>query len=157
MKQKKLFIIVLCIIIFTSLITTYCFYRYSSKKQEVDSNAVDWVNKKNKDTHEITRNIEIPGFSELNMLANEIKQPISFYNPEVNECYFKITLLTKDGEKLWQSKLIEPGKGMHEIDLEKKLSAGTYENAKIKYECFTLDESQSPLNGSEIEITLNVA
>ncbi|NBJ47179.1 tRNA (uracil-5-)-methyltransferase [Enterococcus faecalis] len=155
--MKKTTFVGICIIIFVSLITTYCFYRYNSKKQEIDSDAVDWIDKKNKDTPEIIRNIEIPGFSELNILANEIKQPISFHNPEVNECYFKITLLTKDGEKLWQSKLIEPGKGMYEIHLEKKLSVGTYENARIKYECFTLDESQSPLNGSEIEITLNVA
>lgn len=147
----------MCIIIVVTLITTYSFYKYHSTKQDIDTAAEDWANKKNKERSEEIKTIEVPGFSELTMTANETKQPITFHNPKENDCYFKITLLTKGGDQLWQSKLIEPGKGMYEILLEKTLSAGTYENARIKYECFTLDERQSPLNGSEIEVTLNVA
>ena len=81
---------------------------------------------------------------------------MNLYNPEQNTCYFRMTLLLSDGTQLWQSGLIEPGKGIYDITLEQTLAAGTYEDAVLKYECFAMDDAQTPLNGSEIKLTLNV-
>lgn len=52
--------------------------------------------------------------------------------------------------------MVEPGKGLYEITLDEEVTAGEYENAILKYECFTLDENQYALNGSEIKLKLVV-
>ncbi len=80
---------------------------------------------------------------------------MNFYNPEQNTCYFKMSLLLPDGTQLWESGLVEPGKAVYEITLNQTLTAGKYENATLKYECFAMDDEQTPLNGSEIKLTLN--
>lgn len=123
---------------------------------DVDDNAKDWEGeketysgKKNTDT------IDIPGFDIMNLKANETVQSVNLHNPAANSCYFKMTLYTPEGTKLWESKLIEPGKGVYDITLNQKLEAGSYENAKLKYECFSMKD-QTPLNGAEIKLTLNV-
>ena len=123
----------------------------------VDENAEDYTGErevyqgeKNTDT------IDIPGFDAINLKAGTTKQSVNLYNPEQNTCYFKMTISLSDGTTLWESDLIEPGKGLYEIELKKTLEAGTYENAVLKYECFTLDEAQSPLNGAEVKFTIHV-
>lgn len=67
-----------------------------------------------------------------------------------------MTLFLNDGTKLWESKLIEPGKAVYDITLSQALPAGIYEDCVLKYECFKMDEDQTPLNGSEIKFTMNV-
>ena len=81
---------------------------------------------------------------------------MNLYNPEQNTCYFRMTLLLSDGTQFWPCGLIEPGKGLDEITLEQTRAAGTYEEPVLKYECFAMDDAQTPLNGSEIKLTLNV-
>ena len=126
-------------------------------KQQTEAGARDWqgeqevyTGKKNENT------IDIPGFDVMNLKAGEKEQKVNLYNPEQNTCYFKMTLSLSDGTKLWESGLVEPGKGLYDITLDEAPEAGTYENALLKYECFTYDKNQSPLNGAEIKLTLNV-
>lgn len=127
------------------------------EKQQVESGASDWQGEKEVYTGKKNENtIDIPGFDVMNLKAGETSQNVNLYNPEQNTCYFKMTLSLSDGTKLWESGLIEPGKGLYNITLSKALDAGTYENAVLKYDCFTMDENQSPLNGAEIKIKLNV-
>lgn len=123
----------------------------------VDENAENWIGEqevyqgeKNTDT------IDIPGFDVMNLRAEVTEQSVNLYNPEKNTCYFQISLLMPDGTELWKSKLVEPGKAVYKITLNQTLEAGEYENATLKYECFAMDEAQTPLNGSEIKLTLNV-
>lgn len=122
-----------------------------------DQDAVDWTGEqevyqgeKNTDT------IDIPGYGSITLKADDTEQAVNLYNPEQNTCYFRMTLLLSDGTQLWQSGLIEPGKGIYDLTLEQTLAAGTYEEAVLKYECFAMNEEQTPLNGSEIKLTLNV-
>lgn len=126
-------------------------------KAEVDDSTEDYTGdratytgKKNTDT------IDIPGFDVMNFKAGSTEQSVNLYNPEQNTCYFKMTILLNDGTTLWESKLIEPGKAIYEITLNQSLSAGEYEDCTLKYECFAMDEEQTPLNGSEIKFTLKV-
>lgn len=125
-------------------------------KQELDTEASDWTGRKEEYTGEKnTDTIDIPGFDTMSLKAGETVQAVNLYNPEQNTCYFKMTISLSDGTTLWESDLIEPGKGLYEIELNKALEAGIYENAVLKYECFTLDEAQSPLNGAEVKFTIN--
>lgn len=156
MKQKKIIILILSSVLLVAAVGGYFYFKNEKSLMGVDSSAVDWNGKKNKKKNSETDSIAIPGFSELQFEANAKKQQVNFHNPEVNDCYFRMTLLTPDGEQLWKSDLIEPGKGLYTIELANELPAGKIENAVLKYECFTLDEDQSPLNGSEIKLTINV-
>ena len=81
---------------------------------------------------------------------------MNLYNPEVNGCYFVMSLLLPDGTEIWKSKMIAPGKGLYEITLSQTVSAGTYENSILKYECYKMDDSLTLLNGSEVKLTLEV-
>ena len=122
-----------------------------------DENARDWTGEQ--DVYEGEKNtdtIDIPGYGSITLKADSAEQSVNLYNPEQNTCYFRMTLLLSDGTQLWQSGLIEPGKGIYDITLEQTLAAGTYEDAVLKYECFAMDDAQTPLNGSEIKLTLNV-
>ena len=124
---------------------------------DLDENAEDYIGdrevyqgEKNTDT------IDIPGFDVMNLKAGTTEQSVNLYNPKENTCYFRMSLLLPDGTILWQSGLVEPGKAIYEITMNQALTAGEYENATLKYECFAMDEEQTPLNGSEIKLTLHV-
>lgn len=124
---------------------------------DVDNNAEDYTG--NKDTYTGKKNtdtIDIPGFDTMTFKADTLEQSVNLYNPEANTCYFKMSIYLEDGTKLWESKLVEPGKAIYTLSLEQTLSEGTYENCVLKYECFAMNEEQTPLNGSEIKFTLNV-
>lgn len=124
---------------------------------ELDTGAEDWTGERSVYTGEKnTDTIDIPGYGSITLKADDAEQTVNFYNPEQNTCYFRISLLLSDGTQLWQSGLVEPGKGIYSITLEETLSAGAYEDAVLKYECFAMNEEQTPLNGSEIRLTLNV-
>ena len=115
-------------------------------------------------------NIAIPGFESLEFKAGTMKQSVSFYNPKENTCYFRISLVLKSDngteaggtagdsvakeEVLWTSELIEPGEEVKSIKLVKELESGDFP-AYLKYECFSLKD-ETPLNGSNVELTLSV-
>ena len=124
---------------------------------EVDPDAEDYTG--DRDTYTGQKNtdtIDIPGFAAMNFQAGVTEQAVNLYNPEQNTCYFKMTILLSDGTKLWESELVEPGKAIYEITLNEPLEAGEYEDCTLKYECFELNDEQTPLNGSEIKFSLNV-
>lgn len=159
---KVLFLILLAVVlvgggIFAGMNWNRWFGEEPAATADVDSNTEEYTGdrdtytgKKNTDT------IDIPGFDGMNLKANTKEQSVNLYNPEQNTCYFQMSLLLPDGTQLWKSGLVEPGKAVYEITLNQTLEAGEYENATLKYECFAMDEEQTPLNGSEIKLTLNV-
>ena len=153
MKKKK--IVALSLLFFLVVVLVYIFTRNKIDFMDVDSSAVDWQGKKSSKVAEQGATIAIPGFEKVTLKAEETKQEVNFHNPEINDCYFKLSLIHPNGSVLWTSDLIEPGKGMYVIKLEEALSAGEYEDAVLKYECFSLTD-QSPLNGSEINLKLVV-
>lgn len=123
----------------------------------VDQDAEDWTGVQEEDTGEKNEDsIDIPGYGSITLKADTAEQSVNLYNPEQNTCYFRMTLLLSDGTQLWQSDLVEPGKAIYDMTMEQTLSEGTYEDAVLRYECFEMNEEQTPLNGSEIKLTLNV-
>lgn len=98
--------------------------------------------------------IAIPGYEILELKANSKRQGLCMPNPPQNCCYFKIFLYLEDGTLLWESELIEPGQTSKPIVLSDALEKGMYPNAVLRYACFRMDETLSPLNGAETKLTL---
>ena len=101
-----------------------------------------------------TDSIAIPGYDFLDLKADTQEQTAALYNPEVNSCYFRISLLL-DGETLWRSELLAPGQTVSQQTLSRALPSGEY-SAVLKYECFADETETTPLNGSEIGLALRV-
>ena len=132
------------------------------------SGKVEQKTEKDYSNIEMNPNISIPGYESLDFKAGKEKQSVDFYNPDENTCFFRISLVVKDetdtangeegnaGEEtvLWTSDFIEPGEHVKSIKLSKELESGEY-TATLKYECFRLQD-KTPLNGSNVELTLNV-
>ena len=92
--------------------------------------------------------ISIPGYENITLVADQKQQTVGLPNPANNTCYFKIFLSLEDGTVLWESDLVDPGKISDPIKLNAPLEAGTYRNAVLKYECYTMDGQMRQLNGA---------
>ena len=97
--------------------------------------------------------IAIPGYEGLTLRAGE---DLCLPNPEQNTCYFVITLSLADGTPLWQSERVAPGELSDPIRLQVELEPGVYPDAQLAYACFRMDETLTPLNGAQMELTLRV-
>lgn len=99
--------------------------------------------------------IAVPGFERLVLKSGQKSQDVLLFNPENNKCFFVIEILTAEGESLFKSGLLEPGKALYQIELSKTLEAGSYD-AVLRYSCYaegTLDQ----LNGAETTLKLEVS
>ena len=99
-------------------------------------------------------NIAIPGYEKLNFEAGKTAQVVNLKNPAENACTFVLILTMEDGEILWTGKALSPGEAFTRITLSKALDAGEYP-ATLHYDCYTIEDNQ-PLNGAEIQLTLEV-
>ena len=99
-------------------------------------------------------NISIPGYEKLSFEAGKTTQTVNLKNPPENACTFVLTLSLTDGETLWTGKALSPGEAFTRIMLSRALDAGEYP-ATLHYDCYTIEDNQ-PLNGAEIELTLEV-
>lgn len=84
-----------------------------------------------------------------------MRQAVKLYNPETNACYFMISLSLADGTPLYRSGMVKPGQMIDVIEISRTLQAGTYQNAVLKYECYSSDGLQQ-LNGAQSVFNLEV-
>lgn len=99
-------------------------------------------------------NIAIPGYEKLTFTAGKTAQTVNLKNPAENACTFVLTLTLEGGETLWTGKALQPGEAFTRITLSKTLDAGDYP-ATLHYDCFSLQDN-TPLNGAEIQLTIEV-
>ena len=99
-------------------------------------------------------NIAIPGYEKLTFTAGKTAQTVNLKNPPENACTFVLTLTLEDGETLWTGKALSPGEAFTRITLSQALDAGEYP-ATLHYDCFSLQDN-TPLNGAEIQLTIEV-
>ena len=99
-------------------------------------------------------NIAIPGYEKLDFAAGKTTQAVNLKNPADNACTFVLSLTLDDGETLWTGKALSPGEAFTSITLNRALDAGEYP-AKLHYDCYTIEDNQ-PLNGAEIQLTIEV-
>lgn len=98
--------------------------------------------------------IAIPGFSRLVMRQNSTTQNVFLENPAENDVYFIISLAIED-EVVYESGLIEPGKGIYSIELPRVYATGEYAG-KIKYETRSMSNPDEEKNGAEINVPIVV-
>jgi hypothetical protein len=99
-------------------------------------------------------NIAIPGYEKLSFAAGKTAQAVNLKNPAENACTFVLSLTTEDGETLWTGEALSPGETFTRITLTRALDAGSYP-ATLHYDCYTIEDNR-PLNGAEIQLTLEV-
>ena len=99
-------------------------------------------------------NIAIPGYEKLSFAAGKTAQAVNLRNPPENACTFVLTLTMEDGETLWTGKALSPDEAFTRVTLTRALDAGEYP-ATLHYDCYTIEDNR-PLNGAEIELTLEV-
>ena len=100
-------------------------------------------------------NIAIPGYEKLSFAAGKTAQAVNLKNPAENACTFVLSLtLDESGETLWMGEALSPGEAFTRITLTKALDAGEYA-ATLHYDCYTIEDNR-PLNGAEIQLTLEV-
>ena len=99
-------------------------------------------------------NIAIPGYETLSFAAGKTAQAVRLANPSENACTFVLSLTLDDGTTLWTGEALRPGEAYTRIMLNKALDAGSYA-ATLHYDCFSLRDN-TPLNGAEIKVTLDV-
>ena len=99
-------------------------------------------------------NIAIPGYEKLSFAAGRTAQSVNLKNPAENACTFVLTLTLEGGETLWTGKALAPAEAFTRITLTRALDAGDYP-ATLHYDCFSLQDN-TPLNGAEIQLTLEV-
>ena len=125
------------LLIIVALIAALLWF-YFSHQQRIDKNAVGIVEGKKATTEYAT----IPGFESMIFAADTTEQEVYFANPEGNTVNLQLTLSLLDGTELYKSDLIEPGKVVKNIAISKALSPGTYEDAKLLYDCYTPDNKK---------------
>ena len=99
-------------------------------------------------------NIAIPGYEKLSFAAGKTAQNVNLKNPAENACTFVPSLTLDDGTTLWTGEALSPGEAFTRITLTKALDAGSYA-ATLHYDCYTIEDNR-PLNGAEIQLTLEV-
>ena len=99
-------------------------------------------------------NIAIPGNEKLDFAAGKTAQTVRLTNPPENACTFVLSLTLDDGTTLWTGEALSPGEAFTRITLTRALDAGEYP-ATLHYDCFSLQDN-TPLNGAEIQLTIEV-
>ena len=97
--------------------------------------------------------IRIPGYPSITIPADTKDVTVNLMNPEGNPCYFIFEIVLNDtDETIYTSKMVEPGKAITEVTLEKALAAGEYP-ATIKITTASLTDG-SAMNGANVETTI---
>lgn len=124
---------------------------------DIDDNAVDWqgdLPSADGGSGE-SEGIRIPGYKSITIAADEETVDVSLVNPAENSCYFVLRIVLIDAnETLFESKMIEPGKGLYSITLSRALPAGTYK-AQLQYEPYDMT-TLTRLNGAVVNFDLIV-
>lgn len=166
-KKRKAIILEIALVIVLMGSTAVVAYNWSdwfpNKRELISVNAptVD-TSSKNDETSRMTSNpnagtgTQIPGFDRIDFKAGKLTQTVSFINPEQNNCYFVISIVLPDGEEIYKSDMLLPGQILTEIDLNRKLTMAIYNDAQIKYSCFSLVDGKTPMNGAVTKVKLVV-
>jgi flagellar basal body-associated protein FliL len=159
-KKKKhiIAIVIICIVVIAAG-TLLALYLNRDKETgkllpDLETGAEDWEGARKPEPEKAPEEgIRIPGFKSITIEANTTEVSVNLHNPEENKCYFVIRLVLSDtGETLYESKMIEPGKGLYSITLSRPMEPGTY-SAQLQYEPYDM-ETLARLNGAVINLDL---
>lgn len=96
-----------------------------------------------------SESIEIPGYAE--MYLDKDNKEILLINPKGNTVYFVYTVNDESGNKIYETKAIEPNKAVS-VNLYDELKVGEH---KLSFVIATYDiETKAPCNGATQEVTV---
>ena len=101
-------------------------------------------------------NTHLPAYGSLTFTAGTKEQETVLQNPGENTCLIRISLILADGTTVYTSELVKPGYYSKPITLIAPMERGIYRDVTMKYECFTDDEAQTPLNGATTKLDITV-
>lgn len=122
---------------------------------DIDPAIKDYVSQLKRPENLDETKILIPGFSALMMDADTDVLKTTLFNPQDNPCYFQFTVVQDNGEVLYESKLVPPGKGVEEVKLNKKMAEGVY-SIIVKIKSYDINDYTKEFNGAEVQGTLRV-
>ena len=161
MKRKtyNLIIVLMILILGAGL---FIIYQLMQKKDpvagssaQIAEDASEWDDGIENEEEEITGRILVPGYSGATIKEGDTILALRIGNPKENTCYLQATLQLEDGTVLYESGLIEPGKGYDTIELSESLEEGEY-NAMVHYQGYSMDESREMLNSCDSAFVLKV-
>lgn len=146
-------IVIIVLLILLCLKSCDCLEPYKEDQIISDENSVEWNGNQNiKNPHPKSyQGSYIPGFDVLNLVAGTTKQKVNFYNPEENNCYFKMSLYVEN-EKIWESGYVKPGTGFYNIEISRTF-APKETDGYLRIECYSMDE-QIMTKGVNINIKI---
>src|SRR5690554_1219432 len=118
-KTKNLLLMALAVIVV--ILITYCTITLNNKNKDekkkpiLDENAVD-ISPAPEELKNEPKNIKIPVEDTLTFNYNSKTQKVSFVNPEENNCLFIVTLSLENGDIIYKSNQIPPGKAIYTIE-----------------------------------------
>lgn len=101
-------------------------------------------------------NTHLPAYGSLTFTAGTKEQETVLQNPGENTCLIRISLILADGTTVYTSELVKPGYYTKPITLIAPMERGVYRDVTMKYECFTDDDAQTPLNGATTKLDITV-
>lgn len=156
MKNKIIDIIVSTVTTIIIVFVVMAISSYFKNGSLLDKPAVETATAIHEDKNiDSSGSIAIPGYEKLVMKAGQLTQNIELFNPEENECYMVIEILSPNGTRLYKTGMLEPGKGIDKFEISRELEIGTYEGAILKYSNYDLMNMQE-LNGAETNFILEV-
>lgn len=120
----------------------------------IDGAASEWDDNLNAPS-EIEGRILVPGYNGAKMKTGDATLTLRIGNPSENNCYLQATLQLEDGTVLFESGLLEPGKGYEEVELNQTLEPGSYD-AMVHYQGYSMDEEPEMLNSCDSAFVLTV-
>ena len=101
-------------------------------------------------------NTHLPAYGGLTFTAGTKEQTVVLENPGENTCLIRISLILQDGTTIYTSELVKPGYYTQPITLIAPMERGIYRDVTLRYDCFTDDEAQTPLNGATCKLDVTV-
>lgn len=154
-KRKKWLALLLILLLLIPLLLGVKYFVDQDNKIDLDEAAISYQmpnGMKNENPEEIM----IPVFGELTMAEGTTEITAGFANPEGNPCYFKYSIVLKEENKvLYESKWIEPGTAVVELNVSEKLPKRNYP-ILIKIDTGTLEDPEVEMNSGKIESILKV-
>ena len=155
-RSRKSPLLIGLILLLVAVIAAMLIWIVSNSKGQgsEDPNPVGQQTEETEPVEKLTDSISLPGYGGLNLTAGKTEQNLALSNPAENFCQIRISLILEDGTVIWTSELTPPGE-QAQIVLNEALEKGDY-NATLKYDCFQMDESMTPLNGATCQLVLHV-
>lgn len=148
--------VALAVVLVLALVTGAVYVGTVIGNKNEDDPIVDYTGDLNNGDSANPGGITMPGYPAITFLANRQKVALELPNPSGNPCYFRYTLtIVETGEEIYRSELLEPGKALETITLNKSLAAGSY-TLRIEIDTFSLADGTTPMNGGVQEVKLIV-